>query len=60
MESYAATENTKPRHTWERSYLLKFAMGPPIEWVSYFALLSEGELLGLFWDHTVLLQDGPV
>lgn len=44
-----AAQNTEPRHTWERSYLPRLAMGHPLGWVGFLAPLGEGELLNLLW-----------
>ena len=59
--SCCAAENTQSHYSWERCYLLKFAMRCPTGWVSYFAPLGEeGELLTLYWNPVVLMQVSPI
>lgn len=60
MDQYAnAYENIKPLHTWEKHYLLKFAVGCSLECVSNFACLDE-KLLNFHWDPLVLVQAKPM
>ena len=53
-------ENTKSYHTWERRYLLEFAVGCPSRMGELLHTPGLGELLNLPWDPTVLLQARPV
>lgn len=55
-----AAENTKAHHTWERHYLLEFAMGCCAGMCELLHIPGKRELLSLLWDPVVLLQTGPV
>lgn len=55
-----AAGNTTPPHTWERRYLLEFAMRHPTRMGELFCTLGEGELLSLRWGPIALQQATPV